>query len=250
MSSIIIHIIEFINSNFMMISVVSGMISAFTGILASIFSRISYKSKFSATENRAILSEIRESIEDKLAKINMELVNTQERWIEVNNLLIEGQSLIKINNQKSAEHNIIANNFNVKNINLKKDKQLVLYLTPFSSSEMETYLTVKSACKELKMECIRGDEENHAGDILRHIVKLIINADIIVANITSRNANVMYELGIAHSAGKNVILISKSIDGAPFDISRNRILMFRSSVELKSELIKSIMSITKNEVVQ
>ncbi|WP_350433328.1 hypothetical protein ABIS04_09550 [Shewanella sp. H8] len=50
------------------------------------------------------------------------------------------------------------------------------------------------------------------------IIKGIIESDLIVADLTDSNANVYYELGIAHALQKKVVLITQEIDELPFDL--------------------------------
>ena len=59
--------------------------------------------------------------------------------------------------------------------------------------------------------------------ILRDIVTAIERAAVVVADLTEANANVYYELGLAHALGKQVFLISQDVDGAPFDLRSYRI---------------------------
>ena len=47
-------------------------------------------------------------------------------------------------------------------------------------------------------------------------------ARIVIADITGRNANVFYELGMAHAFGKDVILLSQNEEYIPFDLNRFR----------------------------
>jgi len=51
------------------------------------------------------------------------------------------------------------------------------------------------------------------------IVEFIASADIVIADCTGNNPNVLYELGLAHALGKETILITQdSMDGVPSDI--------------------------------
>lgn len=51
-------------------------------------------------------------------------------------------------------------------------------------------------------------------------------ADVLLADLTSRNGNVFYELGLAHAIGKPVVLVSESIDDVPFDLRGLRVLLY------------------------
>jgi nucleoside 2-deoxyribosyltransferase len=67
-------------------------------------------------------------------------------------------------------------------------------------------------------EVTRADSRFDERSILAKIVTGIQNADLVVADITNTNANVMYELGVSHSFGKPTIMLSQSVVNLPFDI--------------------------------
>lgn len=69
--------------------------------------------------------------------------------------------------------------------------------------------------------CKRADEL-FGHDVMQDIYESIVTASIIIADITNKNANVFYELGIAHSFGKDVILLSQGTEHIPFDLNRYR----------------------------
>ena len=54
---------------------------------------------------------------------------------------------------------------------------------------------------------------------LEKILRGILEAEVVVADMTGRNANVFYEVGIAHATKENVVLLAQSIrDDLPFDL--------------------------------
>ena len=83
---------------------------------------------------------------------------------------------------------------------------------------------------------MRGDEEYTSSDILSHIIRLIVKARVVIANISARNPNVFYELGVAHALGKQTILISRSIEKMPFDVANLRILIWNDPKDLQKKL--------------
>src|SRR5688500_223780 len=92
-------------------------------------------------------------------------------------------------------------------------------LMPFADKLREVYDNVyRAVCSELNIECWRVDEVSRPGSITRDIVEGILDADIIIADLTTRNANVFYELGIAHVVGNKTIMTAQSVDDVPFDI--------------------------------
>jgi len=69
------------------------------------------------------------------------------------------------------------------------------------------------------LHCERGDHRILTIPLLEKIQQQILDADVIIGDISGRNANVFYELGLAHSYGKKVIVITQDpITDAPTDI--------------------------------
>jgi len=64
----------------------------------------------------------------------------------------------------------------------------------------------------------RADTRLDERGILEKIVTGIHEADLVIADVTDANSNVMYEVGIAHTLAKPTILIAQSINHVPFDI--------------------------------
>lgn len=64
------------------------------------------------------------------------------------------------------------------------------------------------------------------GSIGKAIIKEIYNSDIVIANLTGLNANVMYELAIRYCTGKPTIVIAETGTVLPFDISDNRTIFY------------------------
>jgi len=54
--------------------------------------------------------------------------------------------------------------------------------------------------------------------IMQQIWVYILNARVLIAELTGKNPNVFYELGLAHAQGKDVILLTQSINDVPFDL--------------------------------
>lgn len=69
----------------------------------------------------------------------------------------------------------------------------------------------------------RADDAN-GSFIMEDIWSKINMSKFIVAEVTGQNPNVMYELGIAHTVGKPVVMISRDMDRIPFDFRHLRVL--------------------------
>lgn len=68
----------------------------------------------------------------------------------------------------------------------------------------------------------------NTGSINKSIIESIFKADLIIVNLTTLNANVMYELGLSHSFRKPTItLMENSLERIPFDIIDQRTRFWR-----------------------
>lgn len=72
----------------------------------------------------------------------------------------------------------------------------------------------------------RADDLFGPSPIMGHIWKLIRDAKIVLADVTGRNANVLYELGLAHAIAKPAVLLTASMDDVPFDLKNLRVLLY------------------------
>jgi nucleoside 2-deoxyribosyltransferase len=82
------------------------------------------------------------------------------------------------------------------------------------------------------------------------IVKSIDAADVVLADLTRKNANVLYEVGICHALGKPVLLLTQSLDDVPFDLRHRRVLVYEYSPRgcklLESRLRENMNAVLKN----
>jgi len=125
------------------------------------------------------------------------------------------------------------------------DRKKCFVLMPLADQYNEVYTEVyKPVSSQNSLDCWRVDEISRPGSITRDIVEGILDADLVIADLTSKNPNVFYELGIAHSVGNKTIMTAQSIADVPFDIANYRILIYEQSItgsrKLKIELDKAI----------
>ena len=71
-----------------------------------------------------------------------------------------------------------------------------------------------------------ADDINNDHNILRDIVEGIGDSQLVVADLTGSNPNVLYELGLAHALRKPVMHLTQSLDDVPFDLSSYRMLVY------------------------
>jgi hypothetical protein len=70
----------------------------------------------------------------------------------------------------------------------------------------------------------RGDEIREPGKITSQIIRRLRDDDLVIADISTSNPNVFYELAIRHAVQKPVILIGQNTDNIPFDIANQELL--------------------------
>jgi hypothetical protein len=75
----------------------------------------------------------------------------------------------------------------------------------------------------------RRADEFTGHDIMEDIWLGLNTAEMVIADITDRNANVFYELGIAHTLGKPIILLTQNIADVPFDVNRYRVIEYEDN---------------------
>lgn len=94
---------------------------------------------------------------------------------------------------------------------------------------------------EFKITCYRVDEDDLPDRIDNKIYSYILRSAFFVAEVTTRNPNVLYELGLAHMLEKYCIILSQATHSEiPFDINRISAEPYENEGQLKAYLRKSI----------
>lgn len=207
------------------------------------------KNRYDKEENKALLESIRKSLENKMYGINERLVLNEERWRDVNHLLVRNEyneNATPISNSKRVSYsNFLASN-GIKENDLLIDNRLIFILTPFHDSFYEDYKVIKDVCSSAGYKCKRGDEDYFKGDIFPEMLKLIVKSNLIIANINGRNSNVMYELGIAQALDKPVLLISREPENLPIDVKSKRFLIYKTYPELQKLIRAELINLETN----
>ena len=154
----------------------------------------------------------------------------------------------KVDDIKLSEHVVDDSffkslNFNINEMEVKENN--VTCLMPFHPKYNKMYRRIQWACVDADFVCKRSDDVYKPGDILQYTIELILKSQIIIGVLDGRNPNVFYELGIAHSIGKTVILISdeKAKKDIPFDLLSNRFIFYKSLDDLESKLNLALKSV-------
>ena len=84
----------------------------------------------------------------------------------------------------------------------------------------KTYrIIIKKAVETAGLECIRADDVIHSGTIDKPMYELLLEADIVIADLSTSNANAIYELGVRHALRPHTtIVIAEKQFKFPFDL--------------------------------
>jgi hypothetical protein len=83
------------------------------------------------------------------------------------------------------------------------------------------------AIKKAGLKAVRADADIFGtGKIIDQIWSGINAAKVLVAELTTKNPNVFYELGLAHALNKPVVLVSSNEEDVPFDLRHIRVIYY------------------------
>jgi hypothetical protein len=103
-------------------------------------------------------------------------------------------------------------------------------MMPFANPVGGYYDSIyKPAIEKAKLKGDRADADLYGtGKIVEQIWKGINSARVLLAELTNRNANVLYELGLAHALHKPVILVCSKAneEDVPFDLRHVRVIYY------------------------
>lgn len=111
---------------------------------------------------------------------------------------------------------------------------------------------IKPVLKEYGYDDIKPAYEiNISGTINTQIINRIVENDLVIANLTGNNPNVMYELCLRHVVAKPIIQICQHGTSLPFDIKDNRTIFYKDDMlgveELKENIAKFMNEIEYDE---
>ncbi|NID13801.1 hypothetical protein [Fibrivirga algicola] len=130
--------------------------------------------------------------------------------------------------------------------------KIAFFITPLGGDSSEIRratdglidAVIEPALRRFGIDLIPPHKIKNPGNITRQIVRHILECDLVIANLTGLNANVMYELAIRHARRKPVIVIAENGTVLPFDIAAERTIFYKNdmggAVELTARLVETI----------
>lgn len=126
-------------------------------------------------------------------------------------------------------------------------------IMPFAKPIGDYYEKIYApAIKKAGLTAVRADNEIFGtGKIIDQIWTGITNAKVLVADLTNRNPNVFYELGLAHGLEKPVVLVCSNESDVPFDLRHIRVIYYDHTdpfwgQKLIDKVAENILSALKN----
>jgi hypothetical protein len=107
---------------------------------------------------------------------------------------------------------------------------------------------IRSAVQKMNLTVARGDDFFTAKSVMSDIWNAMNACRLVIADCTGRNPNVFYEMGMAHTLGKPVILISQNREDVPFDIQHIRYLIYELTPGGMSEFEKNLTATIQSEL--
>ena len=120
------------------------------------------------------------------------------------------------------------------------DQQLCFVLMPFGEPFDDYYDNIISpAIESAGLNALRADKIYGAKPIVRDIWEAIWRCRLVVADVTGRNPNVNYELGLCHALGIPTVLITKDLADVPFDYRHRRCIEYKTEKSGWDELLRA-----------
>ena len=101
-------------------------------------------------------------------------------------------------------------------------------IMPFAAPLGEYFSKIyEPAIQKAGLKAVRADDDIFGtGKIIDQIWNGINSAKVLIAELTNRNPNVYYELGIAHALKKPVVLVCSNEQDVPFDLKHIRVIYY------------------------
>lgn len=249
------------NTSLMSPKAVTSTVSEATDILKRMGKdSVGVKFKYFTTIKRTVFEDLRAHFD-----ILIKNKNARERWSyafynreEMHS--IHACALELVENIEKEDDMMMNINPIFKARNLQIDQSLVFGVLPFEEKLEFFKGIVRPEIEKNSMEFITSESIFSRNDIMEDIWTYICKSKFVVADISHKNPNVFYELGICHSIGKEVIILcdqeSLKEDYAgklPFDVTTKRMIIYSDKgvgvKDFEQKLGRHIESILTGKVV-
>ena len=189
------------------------------------------------------LSLQRELLENKVYNANELLTKEEAFFSDTSHILIDASKSDMTIKHQVPDYSYFSD-MGIELPSIIVDDTLIACLMPFNNKFNKLYENIKHVCETQQYNCKRSDEEyiESNSNLRKYIVELILKAKVVIAVLDGRNPNVFYEIGIAHSMGKLVLLLANvnHTSDVPVDFQANRLIIYNDMRELRDKLSKTL----------
>lgn len=126
-------------------------------------------------------------------------------------------------------------------------KPRAFVLMPFAGEFDDIYdYLIHNLLLEAGYDVMRADDILNQRNILKDIVQSIIDSELIMADLSTANPNVYYELGLAHAYKKDVVLLAQDIKEVPFDLQSYHIITYSTHFAQMNNARQEIQTLIEN----
>ena len=127
-----------------------------------------------------------------------------------------------------------------------QEKPLIFVAMPFDKKMDDIFhYGIQNAVNRAGYLCERADMVAYTGDILDFVKRRIGKAKLIIADLTSTNANVYLEVGYAWGRNIPTVLIAQDAQELKFDVKGQKCIIYSSIQELEKKLGEELLALTK-----
>jgi hypothetical protein len=135
----------------------------------------------------------------------------------------------------------------------KEKKKTCFVVTPIGSDDSSTRrfadgileAVIVPVLSEHGYEVLAAHQITVSGSINKQVIEHVLYSDLVIANLTDLNANVMYELAVRHCTYKPVISIAEKDTRLPFDIVDERTIFYTNDIAGANELKEMLSAFVK-----
>ena len=115
----------------------------------------------------------------------------------------------------------------VKRVSASSVRAKCFVISPFGGWFDSYYSAIlQPAIEAANLTPCRADDLYRPSSIIHDIWRFVSQATVLLADLTGKNPNVLYELGLAHAIGKPVVMITQDLDDVPFDLRNLRVITY------------------------
>lgn len=133
-----------------------------------------------------------------------------------------------------------------------KDKKTCFVITPIGDNNTEIRRHIDGIIDQAivpalgeKYEVVVAHRKYEIGSINDRVIKSVYESDLVIANLTNTNPNVMFELAIRYSFGKPAIVIAEKGTKLPFDVIDENTIFYINDPAGANDLKQSIIEYEK-----